>query len=72
MWRNIFFWFVWLGMCVVLAVGTVGVFKADIPIWAIVLLEILLIWCDLVAIVAAVNRIKNMFSGNDKEKHICR
>lgn len=54
--RNIWFFIGYVIMFFVLIVGTVGCLMNDLP-W---LLGIILVWCDIIAILALINRIQDI------------
>lgn len=54
--RNIWFFIGYTIMLFVLIAGTIGCLMNDLP-W---ILSIILIWCDIVAILALINRIQDI------------
>lgn len=54
--RNIWFFIGYVVMLFVLIAGTIGCLMNDLP-W---ILGIVLIWCDIVAILALINRIQDI------------
>lgn len=67
--NNLIFWFIWLCAFCLTAGGTVTVFFTDLPIFGLIPLVILLLWCDTALIFAAINRIKNINDEPDKHPH---
>lgn len=68
--QNIFFFLGVIGMMCVLIAGTIGIPMSDLPLWAKIILEIILVWCDLIGIGAIVNRIHSIKIERAEEKKL--